>query len=106
MLEKLLLAAALTIVIETAFLFAVGYRNREFVLVCALINFVTNICLNLALALIPAGQGSLLIYPFELAVVLIEWSALRLFTQKRRYLPVFVLLANLLSFSLGLLVKL
>jgi hypothetical protein len=105
MIRSILLAAAFTIIVETSFLFAVGYRNRPSVLACALINFITNSALNCALALIPAKQGRLLICPLELAVVLIEWGALRLFTQNRRWLPAFVFLANLLSFSVGLLIQ-
>jgi hypothetical protein len=104
MMFKLLLAAALTIFIETAFFFAVGYRSKFFVFACALINFVTNVSLNCALFLIPASCGRVLLYPFEIAVVLIEWGVLRLFTQKRRGLLALVFLANLLSFSLGLLI--
>ena len=106
MLLKLLAAVVLTILIETAFYFIVGYRSRVFLIACVLINFITNLPLNLALALIPANNGRVLLCPLEIAVVLIEWGVLRLFASKRRGLPALVFFANLLSFSAGLLIRL
>jgi hypothetical protein len=102
MIFNILLAAVLTIIIETAFLFAVGYRNRLFVLACVLINFVTNIILNCTLLIIPVFLSRILVYLFEVVIVIIEWGVLSFFTQNKRKLLVCVLLSNLLSFSIGI----
>lgn len=102
----LLAAAALTILIETVFYIVVGYRSRVFLTACVLINFITNVPLNFTLALMPENWGLILLCPLEIAIIFIEWGVLRLFTTKRRGLAALVFLANLLSFTVGVLMQL
>lgn len=104
----LLIAAVLTIVIETLFLILV-YRFRGYqILVAVLMNLGTNLLLNLML-----GLYDVLFVPFELefiiatiigegCVFLIEWLAYYPILGKKRGLLA-SLFANLISFSLGLL---
>ena len=107
----LLLAAGLTVIIELAFFWLVGYRNQRFLLVCILINIATNLTLNLGLSLASQWYPKV-IYPAEVAVVVVEWAVLRLVANKGQpvglwsrasaKLLVFVFLANLASFLIGL----
>lgn len=99
----LLLAALLTAAIETSFLAAVGYRSPAFLRTCVFINLATNIALNLFLRALPPGIRGAAVLPCEIAVVLIEWAVLGYRSAGRGKLLLFVFLANLLSFSAGLL---
>ena len=105
-------AAALTILIETPILVAAGYRSRVFVVVCILVNLATNLALNLGLSL----SGSLYWYALgvaEGAVVIVEWIVLGLVADQGSSIPLrsrgsarlmlFVFLANLASFLVGVL---
>jgi hypothetical protein len=103
MTRNLLFAALLTVVIETSFLAAMGYRSRLFVITCVLINFVTNVTLNVTVMLLPAEAVRLLQYPLEISIVFIEWGVLKFFVSNKRKLLAFVFLANLISFLTGLL---
>ncbi|MCL2483466.1 MAG: hypothetical protein FWF43_08670 [Propionibacteriaceae bacterium] len=104
-------AAVLTAVIETPILFAAGYRSRRFVLVCVLVNLATNLTLSLGFGIAGQRPWSALI-PAEVAIVLIEWAVLRAVaangdpvrwvSRPAARLFVFVLLANLTSFLIGL----
>ena len=104
------LAALLTVVVETLILAVAGYRTRVFIAACALINLATNLTLNAVLSF--TGEWYLyVLYPAEIAIVLIEWAVLRLvadhghpvrpFSWPSVRLFLFVLLANLVTFILG-----
>jgi len=104
-------AAILTVVIETAFFFIIGYRGKLFFLYWALVNLFTNIALNLSLrVMLVAGMSlpavKISVYPLELAVVLIEWLFLSVFHGKKLKLLFHVFLSNLISYSAGLLIDL
>jgi len=106
-------AAALTVVIETPILWFAGYRSRRFVLVCVLINLVTNLTLNLGMT-VAGGLYGALIYPAEVAVVLVEWAVLRQVADGGDPVPwvgrnsarlfAFVLVANAASYLVGVLI--
>lgn len=101
LLLSLLLSLGLTEVFECGFACCTGKRSKALVL-CALVNVVTNPPVVLLSRLLPGGR--LLIAGLELAVVAIEGLLYRysgLF--KRPFL--FSLTANALSFSLGLLIN-
>jgi hypothetical protein len=102
--QNLILSAALTIIIETTFLWLVGYKERHFVIVCILINFITNILLNMGLALVSIFTARLLLYPCEAVVVVVEWFVLSFLVQNKKRLLLFVLLSNALSYCIGLLI--
>jgi len=104
------LAAGLTIVVETLILVAAGYRTWRFVVVCIAINLATNLTLNVGLAFLTPPTYYAVLYPAEVAVVLIEWATLRLVADDGRTarwrtggarLLLFVFIANLASFLLG-----
>ena len=98
-------AAAVTIVVETVILAAAGYRTKRFLAVCVLINLATNLSLNLGLTLLPGVAYWAVLYPGEVAVVVIEWLVLRLVAEPVRMpngrLLGFVLAANVASFLCG-----
>jgi len=106
-------AAVLTVVIETPILWLTGYRSRRFVLVCVLISLVTNLTLNLCMSF-AGGLYDALIYPAEVAVVLVEWAVLRQVAADGAPVPwlgresarlfAFVLLANAASFLVGVMI--
>ena len=102
----LLLACALTIAFETLFFLLIGWRDRLFLLLCVSANALTNLCLNLLIALLARfgfWQGWLAL-PLELLVVAAEY-AIYLIVRKRGWkLLLLVLAANALSYSIGLLV--
>jgi len=105
-------AAALTIIIETPILIVAGYRTRIFIAVCVLVNLASNLTLNMGLSLSGDWYWYAL-YPAEVVVVIVEWAVLRLVADKGLSIPAiswpsaklafFVFLANLTSFSLGML---
>lgn len=101
--SSLLAAALLTIVIETSFLAAVGYRSPAFLGACTLMNLFTNVSLNAFLRMLSAENRGAAILPCEAAAVLIEWAVLSRLTKNKGKLLLYVFLANLLSFSAGLL---
>ena len=107
-------AAALTVVIETVLLAIAGYRSHRFVVVCILVNLATNLTLNVALgvATAPDAWPWGLVGALEVVVVIVEWAVLRLVAgpggnsvraRASARLAGFVLLANVVSFTIGLL---
>ena len=100
---QLLLSAALTAAVETMFLAAAYRRDAAFLGLCAAVNVASNLTLNL-LALLPRAALTWLIYPLELAVVAAEYSVYALACGRSRRLFLLTLAANVLSYSLGLLI--
>lgn len=117
-LGHLLALAGVTMAVETLILAAAGYRTRAFVQVCLLTNLATNVSLNLGLSLLGPPGYWLALGPAEAAVVLIEWTVLRLVPDRAdqadqadqtrpwrgpasRRLLGFVFLANLVSAACG-----
>lgn len=103
--NTLLLACFLTVVIETGFLALCGYRGRDDLIIVACANVVTNLSLNLLLALcFPGGAGPWLAF-LEAVVVIAEYLIYaRAFGASRR-LFLLTLAANVLSFGIGLLLS-
>ncbi|MBQ3049831.1 MAG: hypothetical protein IJC94_07745 [Oscillospiraceae bacterium] len=126
----ILLAAILTVTIESAFFAAIlGLKkltsNRSplcarlfrfefscsrklFFLYWALVNLFTNLLLNLSLQTAvlvgaPLSAVNIAVYPAEVLVVIAEWLFLSVICKQKGYLLILVFLSNLLSYSLGLL---
>ena len=97
---QLLLSAALTAAVETLFLAAAYRREAAFLGLCAAVNLT----LNLVLAFLPRAALTWLVYPLELAVVAAEYSVYALACGRSRRLFLLTLAANVLSYSLGLLI--
>ena len=101
----LLVCAALTVLIETPFMFLMGYRKRDEVALILCVNVVTNLLLNLSLGfLFGGGSDSALIYLFEAAVVAVEYILYSLAFGASMRLFLITLAANCLSYCLGLLI--
>ena len=101
--DAILLACLLTVAIETPFLVLCGYRGRRAVGVIVCANVLTNLPLNLAFALgLPYRPG--VIAAAELAVVAIEYLIYAKAFGRSRKLLLLTLVANCLSFGLGLLI--
>ena len=103
--SHIVLACILTVLIETPFLALWGYREREDLAIIACANAFTNLLLNLSFLLFlpwtPLGIAA-----GELAVLALECAIYaRAFGPSAR-LFFLTLLANALSLSLGLLIRL
>ena len=103
---RLFTACALTIVIETLFFLAVGYREGRFVLLCICTNALTNLSLNLIVWLLFSLGVNLTaaVYPLEAVVVAVEFIILGAYCGTSWKLFGLTLAANALSYSAGLLI--
>ena len=97
---SLLLACALTVLIETPFLALFGYRSRYALTVVVCANVITNLTLNLCLRFLVPLTG-LSVLCGEIAAVAAEYVLYRIAFGKRRGLFWLTLAANVLSFGLG-----
>lgn len=102
---QLITACLLTIVIETLFFAAIGYRDRVFLLLCALANAATNLSLNLILQLLYTWGLDLTVavYPLEGLVVAAEYLIFAAVRGRSPRLFLLTFLANCLSYGAGLL---
>ena len=100
-----LLACALTILIETPVLALWGARRWNELLVVASANAVTNLLLNLFLGLCPFWAALPAVLLPEAAVVAAEYGVFRLAFGRRGGLFAVTLGANVLSYTLGLLLQ-
>lgn len=96
-----LIACVLTVAIETPFLMLFGYRDRNAVTIIVLVNVITNLLLNLILAL--AGFSRPLALGLECAVVAAEYAVYVLAFGRGWRLFGLTLAANVLSCGMGLL---
>jgi len=97
------LACLLTVVIETAFFAAVGYRDRYALTVIVCANVVTNLLLNLFLWLVGGAVGAW-IYLLEALVVAAEYAVYAVAFRPGWKLFLLTLAANCISYGLGLLI--
>ena len=104
MAARLLIPAALTVIIETAFFFLAGYREKWFYALCAAVNLMTNLTLNLILsALLFLRQDimNMVLICLELLVVAAEYLCYSAALGKGKRLLLMTFAANLTSFLLG-----
>ncbi len=101
----LLLACALTISLETLFFLLIGWRDRRFLLLCVSANALTNLCLNLLIALLARlGLWSYwLVLPLELLVVAAEYAIYAIVKERGWKLLLLTAAANAISYTIGLL---
>ena len=98
------LACVLTVVIEVPFLALTGYRDRDALTVTVCTNVITNLLLNLTLALaFPHGAGGW-IYTLAALVVAAEYGIYAAAFGGSGRLFASTLAANCLSYGLGLLI--
>ena len=99
-------ACLITVAAETVFFAAFRYRRGSFLTVCVFLNVATNLGLNMLLGYLSLwGKSlSLLVYPLEIAVVLIEFAVFSLLEGPSKKLFLLTLGANCLSYGLGILI--
>ena len=98
----ILKACLLTVLIETVLFYLFGYRTKDDITIVACTNVVTNLSLNLILAI--SGTRAAywnIVVPLELAVVLTELLIYARAFGPSRALFWRVLAANALSFGIG-----
>ena len=98
------LACLLTVLIEGAFLALWGYRDRFSITVIVCANVITNLLLNLTIALAFRGNPGAWIYPMELCVVASEYAIYSIAFGKSWKLLFLTFAANCISYGLGLLI--
>ena len=96
---SLYLACGLTMVIETAYFFLTGYRDRNFLIVCLAVNAATNLSMNLILKETGVQIGTVIIA--EVIVVAVEYVVYCLVSKPSKALLIHTAIANVLSFSIG-----
>jgi hypothetical protein len=95
---QIAIGAVLTVVLETLFFLAFGFRSKRFVLSCIVINLVTNYSLNYFLLYLPFPGGA---YVGEVLVVIIEALFYLSFNKDRKEVIPLTVAANILSFLAG-----
>lgn len=98
------LVCLLTVAVESAFLAAFGYRDRQALTVIVCANVITNLLLNLAIMVAFRGDPGAWIYPMEALVVAAEYAVYAVAFGRSWKLFLLTLAANLLSYGLGLLI--
>ena len=98
----MLLACALTVLIETPVFLLAGYRKADEITTVVCANIVTNLPLNLAVWLLFPQRGSVE-YLLEALVVAAEYAVYALAFGRSRRLFLLTLLSNALSYGAGLL---
>ena len=100
----MLAACLITVTAETAFFALLGYRDRDFIIVCVCANAATNLSLNLIVRLMErAGIGmTALIYPLEALAVAAEYFVYARLDKPSWKLFGLTLAANALSYCIGL----
>ncbi len=96
---SLYLACGLTMAIETAYFFLIGYRDRCFLIVCLAVNAATNLSMNLILKQTGVQIGTVIIA--EVIVVAVEYAVYCLVSKPSKALLIHTAIANVLSFSIG-----
>ena len=96
---SLYLACGLTMAIETAYFFLIGYRERDFLILCLAGNAVTNLTLNLVLRY--TGIRLWIVLLSEVLVVAAEYAVYCLVSKPAKGLLMHTAIANVLSFSIG-----
>ena len=100
----ILLACLLTVLIEGGFFALQGYRDRFSLTVIICANVITNLLLNLTIALAFHGTPGAWIYPMELCVVAGETAVYFVAFGKGWKLFFLTLAANCISYGIGLLI--
>ena len=94
------IACLLTVLIETPFMALFGYHKKDDIVVIVCTNIITNLLLNLSLALLftEIGTG---IFLLEALVVLAEFAIYSLAFRPSAALFFLTAAANILSYGLG-----
>ena len=96
---SLYLACLLTIAIETAYFFLIGYRGRDYMIICPAVNAATNLTLNLILR--STGLYGWIIVLLEVMAIAAEYAVFSLALKPSMALLLHTTAANILSYSVG-----
>ena len=96
---SLYLACGLTMAVETAYFFLLGYRERDFLILCLAANMATNLTMNLILQRTGIQVG--IVIMSEIMVVAVEYAIYCLVSKPSKALLLHTATANLLSFMIG-----
>ncbi len=100
---RLFKACLLTVLLETGLFYLKGFREKDDLTIVACANVVTNLSLNLLIALLfPGGPGAWLIL-LEAMVVIGEYLIYAKAFGASKRLFLLTLAANLLSYGTGVL---
>ena len=94
-------ACLLTVLLETGLFCLLGYREKDELMIVACANVITNLTLNLTIALFLSGGPGFWLVLLETAVVVAEYLiyASAFGASKKLFLQ--TLAANVLSYSAG-----
>lgn len=103
---NILIGLLITVVSETGLFLLFGFKDKKFILNCIVINVITNLTLNISLALTNAISNPNYLWILlgsEIGVLLVETLYLLLIDRpnKRYQIIPLTLSANCLSFLLG-----
>jgi hypothetical protein len=98
-------ACLITVAVECAFFWLLGYRGRYKQSVIALSNVVTNLSLNIFLSYVQWMYYRPWIFIPEAIVVLTEYLIYRYAFEEGSHLLLKVFLANVITYSLGVLLE-
>lgn len=103
---SILFACALTILLETLYFALLGYRKHSFIPLCICVNAATNLSLNLLIwaAALRGFYTPWMVYALEVLIVAAEYLVYTALLGRGWKLFFLTLLANLLSYGVGLLV--
>ncbi len=105
---NLFLRIVLTLAIELGLFFLFRLYTKRNFMVVLIVNLITQIFLNVAANISLYNSGSLsalfLLFPLEFAILIIEFIAYQILLKdkKRWIISLYAILANILSFGLGL----
>lgn len=102
-----LLGVVLTLVFEGAVFLPVKYKDRDFWIIFALANTVSNLFINLTVSLcydiVPYAWLVVILYTLEISAVLFEYCIYSKKEGRSMKLFIYTFLANLFSYVSGLL---
>ena len=99
---KLFIACVITVVMESALFWIFGYRKKEDLMIVALANVITNLTLNLIIALVPGTYEQILVICLEIVVMIAEYLIYMKAFGGSAGLMALTVAANLLSYGTGL----
>jgi hypothetical protein len=108
LINNYILALVLSIAIEIAVAYVIGFKEKKYLLAVAMINCITNPLVNYSLLMLASAQYQVtftMVCVFEVAVVFAEWGLLvHTFGHPKGRLFMLSLFANAMSFVVGLLI--
>jgi len=99
----------LTIVVETSLFVIFGFKDKKFILICVILNIITNLLINFILyCIIKIDSSAFIVWEIilEIVVALVEVVTYQIIYRKQYVLIPLSIAANALSFFLGIILYL